>query len=345
MATNVYSPLTARTVATKKKSSRNGRTVERLIIHHTAGGTNESNVTLLSVGARKVSASYVLQTTGALVGIVPENYRPWTTGSFSADGPAVTVETVNSSGAPDWKVTDAQLETLAQLAADLSTRYGWGRLDRSRVMGHREFASTSCPGPYLWPRLDDIVARANQILDGAETKPSTAPAKPAPGLPATGAEGAPSRADIERWAAEVIAGKHGTGHDNRRRSLQVSADVYAQVRAEVNRRVYGAPAPKPRPSKADIVRMAQEVIDGKHGTGHANRQRSLGVSTSTYQQVRDEVNRRISGKTTKPAKSISQMATEVIAGKHGTGHEARRRSLGIDAATYAKVRAEVNRRV
>ena len=292
MAANVYSPLTARTVATKKKSSRRGRTVERLIIHHTAGGTNESNVILLSVGARKVSASYVLETTGALVGIVPENYRPWTTGSFSADGPAVTVETVNSSGAPDWKVTDAQLETLARLAADLSTRYGWGRLDRSRVMGHREFASTSCPGPYLWPRLDDIVARANRILDGAETKPTPAkpaPAKPTPAKPAPGAGGAPSRADIERWAAEVIAGKHGTGHENRRRSL--------------------------------------------------------GVSPTVYQQVRDEVNRRVSGKTTKPAKSISQMAAEVIAGKHGNGHENRRRSLGIDAATYAKVRAEVNRRV
>jgi hypothetical protein len=44
-------------------------------------------------------------------------------------------------------------------------------------------------------------------------------------------------------------------------------------------------------------------------------------------------------------KSIAQMAAEIIAGKHGIGHETRRRSLGIDAATYARVRAEVNRRV
>ena len=48
----------------------------------------------------------------------------------------------------------------------------------------------------------------------------------------------------------------------------------------------------------------------------------------------------------KPAvKSVSQMAAEVIAGKHGNGHVARRRSLGIDTATYAKVRAEVNKRM
>lgn len=44
-------------------------------------------------------------------------------------------------------------------------------------------------------------------------------------------------------------------------------------------------------------------------------------------------------------KSVSQMATEVIAGKHGNGHAARQQSLGVDAATYAMVRAEVNRRV
>lgn len=44
------------------------------------------------------------------------------------------------------------------------------------------------------------------------------------------------------------------------------------------------------------------------------------------------------------SKSVSQMADEVIAGKHGTGHSNRQRSLGISAAEYAKVRAEVNRR-
>lgn len=44
-------------------------------------------------------------------------------------------------------------------------------------------------------------------------------------------------------------------------------------------------------------------------------------------------------------KSISQMASEVIAGKHGSGHSARKKSLGISDAEYAKVRAEVNKRL
>ena len=45
-----------------------------------------------------------------------------------------------------------------------------------------------------------------------------------------------------------------------------------------------------------------------------------------------------------PRKSVAQMAAEVRAGKHGNGHANRRKSLGIDAATYRLVRAEVNRR-
>ena len=100
-----------------------------------------------------------------------------------------------------------------------------------------------------------------------------------------------------------------------------------------------------------ISQMAQEIIDGKHGNGHENRRKSLGIDKATYEKVRQEVNRRLMGKSTaktttkKPTKSISQMATEVIQGKHGNGHEQRRKSLGIDKATYEKVRAEVNRRL
>src|SRR5690606_10570563 len=104
---------------------------------------------------------------------------------------------------------------------------------------------------------------------------------------------------------------------------------------------------KPETTNKSIEQMAQEVIDGKHGNGHENRRRSLGIDKATYEKVRAEVNRRLTGKSTikKPTKSISQMADEIIRGLHGNGHEQRRKSLGIDKATYEKVRQEVNRRL
>lgn len=141
-----------------------------------------------------------------------------------------------------------------------------------------------------------------------------------------------NKKSITEMAQEVIAGDHGVGHENRRKSLGISQADYNKVRAKVNELVTS------KPSKS-IGQMAQEVIDNKHGNGHDNRRKSLGISKSEYEKVRAEVNR-LANK-----KSVKQMADEVIAGKHGVGHENRRKSLGISASEYAKVRSEVNKRV
>lgn len=165
-----FSPIMSGTAPHHNKFSPRGAiTPQYLVVHHWAGvGGGDSR--LLNPTA-DVSCNYILYGTGALIGQVPEEFRAWTSGSWNADAPAITVETQNSANGGDWPVSDDALETLAMLAADLSTRYNWGSLDRSRVRGHREFAQTACPGPYLWARLDWIVARANDILDGG-TEPA-----------------------------------------------------------------------------------------------------------------------------------------------------------------------------
>lgn len=105
----------------------------------------------------------------------------------------------------------------------------------------------------------------------------------------------------------------------------------------------GGSVAKPAPAKKSVSQMATEVIAGKHGSGHANRRKSLGITQAEYDKVRAEVNKR-AGVSSGSSKSVSQMATEVIAGKHGNGHAQRQKSLGVNNATYQKVRAEVNRR-
>lgn len=160
-----------------KYSSRYGNIPQYMIVHQWAGTTGGDG--RLVDPNQVVSCTYILYTTGALIGQVPEEYRPWTSGSPAADNPAITVETQNTGGrfpgADDndyrsWPVSDKALEMLAQLAADLCRRYGWGKLDRTRVRGHREFDSTACPGGYLWARLDWIIKRGNQILAGDSEK-------------------------------------------------------------------------------------------------------------------------------------------------------------------------------
>lgn len=59
--------------------------------------------------------------------------------------------------------TSDQLEAAAGLATWASARFGVG-LDT--VIGHRDVASTSCPGDRLYAEMKQIVARAHRLFDG-----------------------------------------------------------------------------------------------------------------------------------------------------------------------------------
>lgn len=59
--------------------------------------------------------------------------------------------------------TPDQLEAAAGLAAWASARYD---VSLDAVSGHRDVASTSCPGEALYTELDQVVARAHRIYDG-----------------------------------------------------------------------------------------------------------------------------------------------------------------------------------
>lgn len=53
---------------------------------------------------------------------------------------------------------------------------------------------------------------------------------------------------------------------------------------------FHASRPNSAPKRKTVDQMAREVIDGKHGKGHANRRKSLGISQAEYQKVRARVN-------------------------------------------------------
>ncbi len=63
----------------------------------------------------------------------------------------------------DQVPTKDQLDAAAGLAAWASASHGVG-LDT--VKGHRDMASTSCPGDTLYAELDAVVARAHRLCDG-----------------------------------------------------------------------------------------------------------------------------------------------------------------------------------
>lgn len=177
------------------------------------------------------------------------------------------------------EVTVEQVAAVAWLLNHGVTKGWWteNKLDG----GHRDTKATACPGSNGYSAISTINA-------AAKAKPGTIPAASKPSTPKPPAP-KPAGKSVQQMASEVRAGKHGNGHDARRKSLGVSAAVYEQVRSEVNKRATGK---APAPAGKSISQMATEVIAGKHGNGHANRQKSLGVSAAVYAKVRAEVNRR-----------------------------------------------------
>lgn len=151
--------------------------VDLFIIHHTTETGEVENLRdyMMRKNDRNVSANWLIAQNGDAHEIVPpDEYRAWTSGAI--DHRAVTVETMNTTGAPDWKVSNESIEALAQLVAWAAKRYSFP-IDRTHVIGHREVpgAATACPGPYLFPRLDDVVARAIEISTPVTPDPDPDP--------------------------------------------------------------------------------------------------------------------------------------------------------------------------
>src|SRR5699024_1979233 len=186
-------------------------------------------------------------------------------------------------------------------------------------------------------------------LDGTQetVKPST-PSKPAPAPSKPATPSKPSGGSVVDYLNSQ--GKDSSFSARKKLANQYGIKNYKGTAKQnidlLNKLKSGNPAKQPRPKKS-INQMAQEVIAGKHGTGHANRRKSLGISQSEYNKVRAEVNRLSGVKTSsKPSMTIDQMANKIINDKNApTGHEARRKWLGIDNATYQKVRTKVNQKL
>jgi uncharacterized coiled-coil protein SlyX len=167
-----FSPLISGTVPHNGKySSRQGRPVLKVVQHHWAGtGGGIERMT----GPDQASTTYLVLTDGRILGHVPEEFRPWTSGSFEADGDAITIEVQNTGGQVNgndsdpasWPISAAAYNSIVRLLADVARRYGWSGISASNYRGHREFSSTACPGGYLWNRMANTRAAAQALFNG-----------------------------------------------------------------------------------------------------------------------------------------------------------------------------------
>lgn len=162
---------------TKLSPNYNPRTekISKITIHHMA----VVNGSLSGVGnhfakpSTAASSNYAIDSQGKVAMYVEEHNRAWTSSSAYNDQRAITIEVANSTGDPEWRVSDKAYETLIALCVDICRRNDikelvytgdkYGSLTR-----HNMFAATGCPGPYLQSKFPDIVERVNAQLGSSK---------------------------------------------------------------------------------------------------------------------------------------------------------------------------------
>ena len=147
-------------------------TIRGIVIHHAASTSLDSVGQVFSTPGRNGSAHYGV-CAGQVHQYVKEEDTAWHCGNWLGNSATVGIECINSTGAPDWKVSDATIQTVIKLVADIAKRNGITKLwlnpdaDYPTLSGHRDWygSATYCPGDYLYSKLQYIADKANEILN------------------------------------------------------------------------------------------------------------------------------------------------------------------------------------
>lgn len=169
MPTFDFSDLTAESESDPRRGD-----YDTLQWHHSVTTTYEAARDLMDPGGRTVSANGLMTADGRLGLVVDLSRRAFTSAS-SFDHRSLTVECVNTSGAPDYGLSDATHRRLGRVLADMVREgrsqviYGPGGLIQHKdVPGSY---STACAGPSA--DSDRVLAYASQYLTKPQSKRNT----------------------------------------------------------------------------------------------------------------------------------------------------------------------------
>lgn len=139
--------------------------IQKITIHHMYMVTDiETCGRVFQRVGRKGSSNYGIGLDGRIGLYVNEADTPWTDSNWDSNCMSVTIENSNSSLEAPYPVSDATLNSLIKLVADIAKRNDLGNLVVGQnLTWHRMYANTSCPGDYLIGKMQYICDEANKI--------------------------------------------------------------------------------------------------------------------------------------------------------------------------------------
>lgn len=147
---------------------RDGRTLRKITIHHMAGIMSaEACGYLWQNPNRGTSSHYGIGVNGEIGQYVDESNTSWCDSNWESNCTSVTIENSNDSTGGEWHVSDATLNSLIKLCADISIRNNLGYLVvGDNLTWHSMYSATTCPGDYLRSKMQYICDEANKIIGG-----------------------------------------------------------------------------------------------------------------------------------------------------------------------------------
>lgn len=260
-------------------SGRRSQPITKIAIHHTAGVIGGWNLARLFMPeSREASANYNLGSDGVLILGVDEANRAWTTSSGWCDNRAVTIEVGNSTGGPQWLVSDRILEQLIQLCVDICWRNNiypctYTGDSSGTLQMHRWYSYTTCPGPYLSTKFTYI---ANEVTRRLKEKKTGKPVAASPNTKV-------HSGNLYKVNVDALNVRAGTSTDHRINTVVHKGEIYTIVEIKgswgklksgagwvymkymtpINKKPY-------TPVKNDIkVGDRVKILGGKYSTGQA----------------------------------------------------------------------------
>lgn len=232
------------------------KNITAVTVHHMAGVMSAKQCgAIFQRPGRNGSAHYGIGVNGEIAWYVDENCVAWTNSNWPSNQSSVTIETSNSSTGGDWPVSSASYKSLIKLVADIAKRNGLGKLvPGQNLTWHSMYASTSCPGPYLLARMQNIADEANKI-NGKSPAPAPKPT-PAP-APSTGIK-VGDKVVLKNWVdyngtrlaktRDYYYVSEINGNRAVLRADNMNGTVYCAANTNNLSKVGGSPAPAPKPS-------------------------------------------------------------------------------------------------
>jgi len=304
---------------------RKGYKVCKITPHHMAGIlSGEQCAKMFQNASRQASANYCIGNDGEIVLSVAEENRAWTSANQENDCQAITIEVSNCENGRDWRISDAAWNSLVKLCVDICKRYGFKLVYDGTKNGsltrHNMFVATSCPGPYLQGRFQELADTVNAQLGENQVQNTVS-----------------NKKRNEEIAQEVIKGLWGNGED-RRNKLTSAGYNYQTIQDIVNSLMNS----QKLNTKKDNEQIAQEVLVGDWGNGEERRSR-LTAAGYDFDTIQARVNQLCGVKPTISNRNSNEtIAREVIQGLWGNG-DTRRTKLTQAGYDFNTIQSIVNK--